>query len=89
MRLQANAIGGPRAKTCREFLEKHYTEEDVETQEKTLLLAVKALLEVAQSGSKNIEVACMRADTTLKVRACACVRRGRLGGGGNGESEGE
>lgn len=64
---KANAIGGPRAKTCREFLEKHYTEEDVETQEKTLLLAVKALLEVAQSGSKNIEVACMRADTTLKV----------------------
>ncbi|EGD83218.1 Psma7 protein [Salpingoeca rosetta] len=64
---KANAIGGPRAKTCREYLEKNFTDEAVETQEKALLLAVKALLEVAQSGSKNIEVSVMRKDTTLKV----------------------
>lgn len=63
---KANAIGGPRAKTCREYLEKHYSEDAVETQKGTLKLAVKALLEVAQSGSKNIEVAVMRKDTKLK-----------------------
>eukprot|EP01147_Barroeca_monosierra_P010498 gene10498-2627_t len=64
---KANAIGGPRSKTSREYLEKNYSEETIATQEGTLRLAVKALLEVAQSGSKNIEVSVMKKDTLLKT----------------------
>lgn len=78
MLLKANAIGGPRSKTSREYLEKNYSEETIATQEGTLRLAVKALLEVAQSGSKNIEVSVMKKDTLLKVispqcHVCVCL----------------
>jgi 20S proteasome subunit alpha 4 len=54
----ANAIGRS-AKTVREFLEKAYTVEAVSTEKETIKLALKALLEVVQSGSKNMEVAIM------------------------------
>jgi len=63
---QANAIGRS-AKTVREFLEKHYTEEQVATERGTIKLALKALLEVVQSGSKNMEVAVMRRREPLRV----------------------
>lgn len=53
---QAHAIG-KNSKTVTEFLEKHY-EEAVEN-EATLKLAIKALLQVVESGSRNIEVAVM------------------------------
>lgn len=43
--MQANAIGRS-AKTVREFLEKNYKEEDMESEELVLKLAVRALLEV-------------------------------------------
>lgn len=42
---QANAIGRS-AKSVREFLEKNYKEEDMDTDELVLKLAVRALLEV-------------------------------------------
>lgn len=45
--MQANAIGRS-AKTVREFLEKNYKEEDMESDELVRKLAVRALLEVLQ-----------------------------------------
>lgn len=42
---QANAIGRS-AKTVREFLEKHYSEEVANSDDETIKLAIKALLEV-------------------------------------------
>merc|ERR1711976_10382 len=45
----ANATGRS-AKTVREFLEKHYSEDDVADEHGAIKLAVKALLEVVQSG---------------------------------------
>jgi len=44
--LQANAIGRS-AKTVREFLEKHYTDEVADSDDETIKLAIKALLEVS------------------------------------------
>jgi len=63
---QANAIGRS-AKPVREFLEKHYSEDQVATERGTIKLALKALLEVVQSGSKNMEVAVMRRREPLRV----------------------
>lgn len=65
--LEANAIGRS-AKVVREFLEKHYSEEQVATERGTIKLALKALMEVVQSGSKNMEVAVMRRKEPLRVR---------------------
>ena len=69
--LKANAIGRS-AKTVREFLEKHYTDDVVCTEKETIKLALKALLEVVQSGSKNMEVAIMRKGEGLKVSFILC-----------------
>lgn len=55
---KANATGRS-AKTVREFLEKFYKPEEVESEDGAVKLAIKALLEVAQSGQKNLEVAVM------------------------------
>ncbi|XP_033626077.1 proteasome subunit alpha type-7 [Asterias rubens] len=63
---KANAIGRS-AKTVREFLEKHWTDELVESEHDTVKLAVRALLEVVQSGAKNIELAVMRKGEPLKI----------------------
>lgn len=65
--LQANAIGRS-AKTVREYLEKNYTAQLVESNEATIKLAIKALLEVVQSGGKNIELAVMERGSQMKVR---------------------
>jgi len=62
----ANAIGRS-AKTVREFLEKAYTPEQVIDEHHTTKLAIKALLEVVQSGAKNMEVAVMQAKKPLKI----------------------
>lgn len=53
---QACAIGRS-SKTVREFLEKNH--EDGMTKEQTIRLAIKSLLEVVQTGAKNIEIALM------------------------------
>ncbi|CAH8639854.1 unnamed protein product [Schistosoma intercalatum] len=55
----ANAIG-KNAKIAREFLEKNYTEDAVADEYGTVKLAVKALMEVVQSGAKYMELAVMR-----------------------------
>lgn len=51
----------------REFLEKYYTEELVSTENGTVKLAIKALLEVVQSGRKNLEIAVMRRGEPMQV----------------------
>jgi len=63
---KANATGR-NAKTVREFLEKNYNLEDMEDEEKVIKLAIRALLEVVQSGSKNLELAIMRRGEPLKM----------------------
>lgn len=57
---KAQVIGGRNAKSLREFLEKNYEEEEM-TREKCVRLAVQALLEVVDSGAKNMEVCVVQA----------------------------
>lgn len=64
--MQANATGRS-AKTVREYLEKNYTDENVSSDENTIKLAIKALLEVVQSGGKNLELAVMRRHQHLEM----------------------
>lgn len=63
---KGNATGRS-AKTVREFLEKYYNDEEVSTEDGAVKLAIKALLEVAQSGQKNLEIAVMERDKPLKM----------------------
>lgn len=63
---KANATGRS-AKTVREFFEKSYSANEVSTQNGTVKLAIRALLEVAQSGQNNLEVAIMENDKPLKM----------------------
>ncbi|KAI9209713.1 putative PRE6-20S proteasome subunit [Polychytrium aggregatum] len=60
---KANAIGRS-SKTVREFLEKNYKEDM--TRDETIKLTIKSLLEVVQTGAKNIEIAVMGADSVLR-----------------------
>lgn len=53
---KANAIGRS-SKTVREFLERNH--EDDMDREATIQLTIKSLLEVVQTGAKNIEIAIM------------------------------
>ncbi|PWY99255.1 putative PRE6-20S proteasome subunit [Testicularia cyperi] len=53
---KANAIGRS-SKTVREFLEKNH--KDDMAKDETIKLAIKSLLEVVQTGAKNIEIALM------------------------------
>ena len=55
---KANAIGGRNEKAVREFLEKSWVAGASE--EDSVRLTIRALLEVVDSGSKNMEVAVMR-----------------------------
>lgn len=57
---RAQVIGGRNAKSLREFLEKNY--EDDMDEETSVKLAVQCLLEVVDSGAKNMEVMIVRAD---------------------------
>lgn len=63
---KANAIGRS-AKTVREFLEKNYTPETAASDNETTKLALKALVEVVQSGSKSVELAVMKKGEPLKL----------------------
>lgn len=62
---QANAIGRS-SKTVREFLEKNH--KDDMTREETIKLTIKSLLEVVQTGAKNIEITIV--DGYNKVSVC-------------------
>ncbi|EGW34218.1 uncharacterized protein SPAPADRAFT_59649 [Spathaspora passalidarum NRRL Y-27907] len=60
---KAHAIGRS-SKTVKEFLEKHY-QEDL-SEEETIKLTVKSLLEVVQTGAKNIEVSVLRPGNAIQ-----------------------
>eukprot|EP00245_Coleochaete_scutata_P000157 TRINITY_DN10160_c0_g1_i1.p1 TRINITY_DN10160_c0_g1~~TRINITY_DN10160_c0_g1_i1.p1 ORF type:complete len:249 (-),score=57.07 TRINITY_DN10160_c0_g1_i1:577-1323(-) len=60
---KANATGR-NSKTVREFLEKNYTEVNGAA---TVKLAIRALLEVVESGGKNIEIAVMTREAGMKI----------------------
>lgn len=55
---------GKQGKNVREFLEKKY---DAEGPSDPVKLAIKALLEVVESGAKNIEVAVMTRENVLRI----------------------
>ncbi|WFD19724.1 proteasome endopeptidase complex [Malassezia caprae] len=63
---KANAIGRS-SKTVREFLEKNYKEDMNE--DDVVKLAVKSLLEVVQTGAKNIEITVMTGHGQMKILA--------------------
>lgn len=62
---KANAIGGRNEKAVQEFLEKNWTAGLTEND--ATRLAIKALLEVVDSGSKNMEVAVMLPDQKMRM----------------------
>ncbi len=51
----------------REFLEKYYSADEANSEEKTVKLAISALLEVVQSGGKNLEIAVMQKDQKMQM----------------------
>ena len=61
---KANAIGRS-SKTVREFLERNY--KDGMTRDETIKLTIKSLLEVVQTGAKNIEIAILEEGKPLEV----------------------
>lgn len=63
---KANATGRA-AKTVVEFLEQNFKDEEVETNEGAIKLAIRALLEVVQSGQKTLEVAVMHRGKPLEM----------------------
>ena len=63
--LQANAIGRS-SKTVREFLEKNH--KDDLSRDDAIKLTVKSLLEVVQTGAKNIEISVMESYGKITVR---------------------
>lgn len=54
---KANAIGGRNEKAVQEFLEKQWN--NALTQEQSVRMTIKALLEVVDSGAKNMEICLM------------------------------
>ncbi|KAJ3166678.1 Proteasome subunit alpha type-4 [Geranomyces variabilis] len=56
---------GRSAKTVREFLEKNH-KEDMDRDD-TIKLAIRSLLEIVQTGAKNIEIAVMGNDSVLRT----------------------
>jgi 20S proteasome alpha/beta subunit len=70
---KANAIGRS-SKTVREFLEKNH--KDDMTRDESIKLTVKSLLEVVQTGAKNIEISVMEGYGKVTVSVCnaSCTR---------------
>jgi hypothetical protein len=67
---QANAIGRS-SKTVREFLEKNH--KDDMTKEESIKLTIKSLLEVVQTGAKNIEISVLDGYNKITVGVYAQV----------------
>ena len=72
--IQADAVGRS-SKTVKEFLEKNH--KDNMTREESIKLTVKSLLEVVQTGAKNIEISVMESYGKITVSdlvvMCICV----------------
>jgi 20S proteasome subunit alpha 4 len=73
---KANATGR-NSTNIREFLEKNYVEDASE--EEAVTLAIKALLEVVESGSKNIEIVVVRTGGKVSVRRALHSLTGDVG----------
>lgn len=69
------ASTGRGAKAVREFLEKNYTEEITSNAEETIKFTVKALMEIAESGGKNIEIAVFYRGKELQILDDEAVER--------------
>lgn len=69
---KANAIGRS-SKTVREFLERNH-KPDMDREE-TIKLTVKSLLEVVQTGAKNIEIAIMSPGKLLEMLPVEDIER--------------
>jgi 20S proteasome subunit alpha 4 len=63
---KANATGR-NSKTVREYLEKEFDDEKVDTEEGAVKLAVAALLEVVEAGGQNVEVAIMEPGKPMRL----------------------
>jgi 20S proteasome subunit alpha 4 len=63
---KANATGR-NSKLVKEFLQDNYNDEAVSTEQGTIKLAVRALLEVVQSGQKNIELVVLKNNEKMKM----------------------
>lgn len=63
---KAQSIGRS-SKTVRDFLEKNYPTDELLNEEDTIKLAIKALLEVVQTGAKNIEISVMKPAKSPRV----------------------
>jgi len=63
---KANATGR-NSKTVREFLEKNYDETNITSDDDTIKLTLRALLEVVESGNKFIEIAILKNNEPLKI----------------------
>lgn len=63
---KANAIGRS-SKTVQEYLEKNYSDDEIKSDDYTIKLALKALLEVVQTGSKNVEMAVMKKGGLMRL----------------------
>ncbi|KAL7508893.1 hypothetical protein ACHAXN_005974 [Cyclotella atomus] len=64
---KAQVIGGRNAKSLREFLEKNW--EEGLSEEKAVRMGVQALLEVVDSGAKNMEICVVRAGGVKSMMA--------------------
>lgn len=62
----ANAIGRS-SKTVTEYLEQHHESPETCTEAAAIRLTVSALLEVVESGQKNIEIAVIRKGTGMEL----------------------
>jgi len=71
---KANAIGR-NAKSVREFLEKNYTDDTHDSDALCIKLSIRALLEVVQSGSKNVEIAVSRRNRPLEMLSSEEIER--------------
>ncbi len=69
---KANAIGRS-SKTVREFLERNH--KDGLDREETLKLTIKSLLEVVQTGAKNIEISIMAPGKRQEMLAVEEIER--------------